>query len=147
MDKIKENQGTQNQRKVYNFLKANPELADQLLKLFENAYDKLMDDYIAIVQGFIKDNPKEEDLANLLADFLCGIMEENMLWPNLEALDHEMINYQDGETPTEEQRESWIQEISAINKGWWGSDSNGNAIKYDAFGNPVSIEEVEGNLI
>lgn len=126
MDIIKENQGTKEQRKVYNLLKANPELADQLLKLFEDAYDQLMDGYIEIVQDFIKGNPSEEDTANLLADFLCGTMEEDMDWPNLIALDYQKAII------TETQREAWIQEISSINKGYW---EDGH--KFDKFGNQL----------
>lgn len=150
MDTIKPNQGTPEQRRMYNFLKANPELADQLLKLFENAYDKLMADYIQITNDYLESHRETVEGSNIsrLQDFLCETMEENMAWPNLNALNHEMINYQDGEIPTEEQREAWIQEISAINQGWWGSDPNGNAVKYDAFGKILCIQEIEeGNLI
>lgn len=134
MDTIKDNQGTPNRRKVYNFLKANPELADKLLKLFDQTYDQLQNQMYAIIQEHTKDKDQETISAGyLLGDFFCETMEEDMGWPNLTALNNELPS----NPITEKERELWIREISLIEKDYWEDGPDGESHKYDKLGNQL----------
>lgn len=150
---IQPNQGTPKRRAVYNLLKANPELADQLLKLFEDTYDQLMDGYIKITMDFAKDKPNEvKSLISDIQDHLCITMEEDMGWINLKALNYETIKNNEDGLPTEEQRESWIRELSKIEESYWDTvttETGKKLVQYDALGNPTGEEEAlnEGDAL
>lgn len=136
MDTIKPNQGTPKRREVYNLLKANPELADQLLKLFDDAYNQLMDGYEKITNDFLKSHPEFGDgysPVSTLQDFLCETMEDGMQWPNLTALPYKVPN----NPITEEEREAWIREISSIDCDYWAKGQDGKCHKFDKFGNQL----------
>lgn len=137
MDKIKPNQGNENQRRVYNTLKSHPQLAEDLAKILDKAYNDLLDKlYARLDQEAIKEGlPLQGDTDfNLIADFLTVNMEEYMAWPNLISTGNQP--YEDWGN---DEKESFIREISAIEKGYWDGDpETGELCKYDCFGNKQS---------
>lgn len=138
MDEIKQNQGTENRRKVYSLLKNHPELAKDLALIMEEAYDKLLDAlYARCDEEARKEGLPSSDEANtdfsMLQDFLTENMEEDMLWPNLIASGNQM--YEDWE---EDDKERFIRELSAIDQPYWKDDpETGKPQKYDCFGNKL----------
>lgn len=147
MDEIKQNQGTENRRKIYFLLKNHPELAKDLALIMEEAYDKLLDALYARCDEEAKKEglpPSEEANTDfsMLQDFLTTIMEEDMAWPNLVASGNQM--YEDWE---EDDKEQFIRELSAINQPYWTTDENGVWYECDCYGNKTGKTDDRPGLI